>query len=159
MSKGIQSGFFAHCIRSKIKEELIQRRNRSLCVCLSYLGLFMFLSQFKALVPAGLSFSLCHHLRSESQCSLCWFAWTFGQVGGHRGAPGSGHQRLWSHWCLSRGVSLNLNAFLGVFTHAPVIAVISYMHTRHHDSLLKIQEAPFSRTDKGSEQALLIHHR
>lgn len=58
-----------------------------------------------------------------------------------------------------RGVSLNLNACPGVFTHSPVIAVIFYMHTRHHDSLRKIQEALFSRTDKVSEQTLLIHHR
>ena len=57
-----------------------------------------------------------------------------------------------SHWCLCRGVSLNLNTFLGVFSSSPVIEVICYMHARHHDSLLKIKEAPLSRIDKGSEQ-------
>lgn len=70
----------------------------------------------------------------------------------HRGALGSGHQRVSSHWRLRRRVSLNLNTFLGVFSSSPVIEVICYRHTRHHDSLLKIQEAPLSRIDEGSEQ-------
>lgn len=54
MSVGIQSVSFLHGIRSKIKEEWIWQRKRRLCVCLSYLDLFVFLSQFKALISAGL---------------------------------------------------------------------------------------------------------
>lgn len=57
-----------------------------------------------------------------------------------------------SHWGLLRAVCLNLNPFLGPFSSSPVIEIICYVHTRHHDSLLKIQEALLSRIDKGSEQ-------
>lgn len=67
---------------------------------------------------------------------------------------------LWPGWCASRcsgirsrkGVSLNLNTLLGVFSSSPVIEVICYMHTRHGGSLLKIQDAPLSSIDKGSEE-------
>ena len=69
-----------------------------------------------------------------------------------RGAPGSGHQRGSSCGRLCRGVSLNLNTFLGVFSSSPVIEVVCYRQARHRDSELKIEEASLSRIDRGSEQ-------
>lgn len=53
----------------------------------------------------------------------------------------------------ARAVSLSLNTFLGVFCSSPVTEVICYMRARHHNSLLKIEEAPLSRTDKASEHS------
>lgn len=50
-------------------------------------------------------------------------------------------------------VSLSLNTFLGVFCSSPVTEVICYMCARRHNSLLKIEEAPLSRTGKAWEHS------